>query len=162
MKILRLFGLCLSAAACMMFATGCMSMRFATTLPPSGDRDRSLGLVKVNITNVVVSSPAGYGNIVPDMARKDFMAAAREQYPLIFDEDRNALPVNVEVSCEYDDYHERALRYALLTVLSVGIVPSLEYLRGERYVGVPGVAIGSDGAIASVAVYSHRPIDRVR
>jgi tetratricopeptide (TPR) repeat protein len=124
MKILRLFGLC-SLAAFMMFATGCMSMRFATTLPPSGQRDHTLGLVKVNITNVVVSSPAGSGNIVPDIARKDFMAAARERYPLIFDEDRNALPVNVEVVCEYDDYHERALRYALLTVLSVGIVPSL-------------------------------------
>jgi hypothetical protein len=124
MKILRLLGLCSSAAACVMFVTGCMSMRFATTLPPAGQRDRCLGLVKVNITNLVVSSPAGYGNIVPDMARKDFMAAAREQYPLIFDEDRNALPVNVEVVCEYDDYHERALKYALLTVVSIGIVPS--------------------------------------
>ena len=124
MKILRSLGLCLSVAACMMFATGCMSIRFATTLPPSGRQDRCLGLVKVNITNVVVSSPAGYGNIVPDMARKDFMAAAREQYPLIFDEDRNALPVNVEVVCEYDDYQERALRNALLTILTVGIVPS--------------------------------------
>ena len=65
----------------MMFATGCMSMRFATTLPPSGQRDRCLGLIKVNIANLVVSSPAGSGNIVPDMARKNFMAAAREQYP---------------------------------------------------------------------------------
>jgi chorismate dehydratase len=43
-----------------------------------------------------------------------------------------------------------------------GIVPSIEYLRGADYVGVPGVAIGSDGAIASVAVYSHVPIARVR
>jgi len=43
-----------------------------------------------------------------------------------------------------------------------GIVPSIEYLRGDDYVGVPGVAIGSDGAIASVAVFSHVPIERVR
>ena len=124
MNCLRSYFACLPAVACLLFATGCMSIRYATTLPPSGHRDRCLGLVKVNITNVVVSSPAGYGNIVPEMRRKDFMAAAREQYPLIFDEDRNALPVNVEVACEYDDYHERALKYALLTVLSIGIVPS--------------------------------------
>jgi tetratricopeptide (TPR) repeat protein len=123
MKILRLFALC-SLAACMMFATGCMSVRFATTLPPSGNRDRSLGLVKVNITNLVLSSRGGRGNIVPDLTRKDFMAAAREQYPLIFDEDRNALPVSVEVACVYDDFHERAGKYALFTVLTLGIIPS--------------------------------------
>lgn len=43
-----------------------------------------------------------------------------------------------------------------------GIVPSIEYLRGADYVGVPGVAIGSDGDIASVAVYSKVPVSRVR
>ena len=43
-----------------------------------------------------------------------------------------------------------------------GIVPSIEYLRGSDYVGVPGVAIGSDGEIASVAVFSRVPIGRVR
>ena len=46
--------------------------------------------------------------------------------------------------------------------VDVGIVPSIEYLRGDRYVAVPGVAIGSDGDIASVAVYSRVPIERVR
>ena len=43
-----------------------------------------------------------------------------------------------------------------------GLVPSIEYLRGESYVAVPGVAIGSDGPVASVAVFSHMPIERVR
>lgn len=43
-----------------------------------------------------------------------------------------------------------------------GIVPSIEYLRGDRFVGVPGVAIGSDGEIASVAVFSRVPIEQVR
>jgi tetratricopeptide (TPR) repeat protein len=123
MKILRTLGLCLSVTACMMFATGCMSVRFATTLPPSGDRDRTLGLVKVNVTNVVVSSPAGYGSIVPDMGRKRFMAAACEQYPLIFDEDRNAVPVNVQMACEYDDFSGQVGKSALLTILTIGIVP---------------------------------------
>jgi chorismate dehydratase len=46
--------------------------------------------------------------------------------------------------------------------VDVGLVPSIEYLRGDTYVAVPGVAIGSDGPVASVAVFSHRPIDRVR
>jgi len=46
--------------------------------------------------------------------------------------------------------------------VDVGLVPSIEYLRGGPYVAVPGVAIGSDGPVASVAVFSHGPIDRVR
>jgi chorismate dehydratase len=46
--------------------------------------------------------------------------------------------------------------------VDVGLVPSIEYLRGEPYVAVPGVAIGSDGPVASVAVFSHKPVDRIR
>jgi chorismate dehydratase len=47
-------------------------------------------------------------------------------------------------------------------LVDFGLVPSIEYLRGESYVAVPGVAIGSDGPVASVAVFSHLPIDRIR
>lgn len=46
--------------------------------------------------------------------------------------------------------------------IDVGIVPSIEYLRGGAYVAVPGVAIGSDGPVASVALFSHLPIERIR
>ena len=46
--------------------------------------------------------------------------------------------------------------------VDVGLVPSIEFLRGDAYIAVPGVAIGSDGPVASVAVFSHVPIDRVR
>ena len=46
--------------------------------------------------------------------------------------------------------------------VDLGLVPSIEYLRADSYVAVPGVAIGSDGPVASVAVFSHQPIDRVR
>jgi chorismate dehydratase len=45
--------------------------------------------------------------------------------------------------------------------VDVGLIPAIEYLRGE-YAIVPDVAIGSDGPIASVAVFSRVPIDRVR
>jgi chorismate dehydratase len=46
--------------------------------------------------------------------------------------------------------------------VDVGLVPSIEYLRGGPYVAVPGVAIGSDGPVDSVALFSRQPIDRVR
>ena len=46
--------------------------------------------------------------------------------------------------------------------VDLGLVPSIEYLRGESYVAVPGVAVASDGPVASVAVFSHQPIERVR
>jgi chorismate dehydratase len=45
--------------------------------------------------------------------------------------------------------------------VDLGLIPAIEYLRGD-YRLVPDVAIGSDGPVASVAVFSTRPIDRVR
>lgn len=46
--------------------------------------------------------------------------------------------------------------------VDLGIVPSIEYLRGDAYAAVPGVAIGSDGPVASVAIYSHQPVEGIR
>lgn len=46
--------------------------------------------------------------------------------------------------------------------IDLGLVPSIELLRGEHYRIVPDVAIASAGAVASVAIFSTRPLDRVR
>lgn len=43
----------------------------------------------------------------------------------------------------------------------LGLIPAIEYLRGD-YLAVPDVAIGADGPVQSVAVFSARPIDEVR
>jgi chorismate dehydratase len=45
--------------------------------------------------------------------------------------------------------------------VDLGLVPTIEYLRGD-YRFVPDVAIVSDGPVASVAIFSRVPIDRVR
>ena len=45
--------------------------------------------------------------------------------------------------------------------VDVGLIPAIEYLRGE-YTMVPDVAIGSDGRVDSVAVFTRVPIERVR
>ncbi|MGH9384751.1 MAG: menaquinone biosynthetic enzyme MqnA/MqnD family protein [Vicinamibacterales bacterium] len=45
--------------------------------------------------------------------------------------------------------------------VDLGLIPSVEYLRGD-YSMVPDVAIGSNGPIASVAIFSRVPIDRIR
>jgi len=47
----------------------------------------------------------------------------------------------------------------------IGLIPSIEYLRGpapDRYRIVPGVAIASCGAVASVALYTTRAMGDVR
>lgn len=44
--------------------------------------------------------------------------------------------------------------------VDLGLIPAVEYLRGD-YALVPGIAIGSDGPVRSVAVFSRVPIDRV-
>jgi chorismate dehydratase len=44
--------------------------------------------------------------------------------------------------------------------VDLGLIPAIEYLRGEYRI-VPGVAIGSDGPIASVAIFSAVPVDQI-
>jgi chorismate dehydratase len=46
--------------------------------------------------------------------------------------------------------------------VDLGLIPSIEYLQSDDYRFVPGVGIGSRGAIASVALYATRPIEEVR
>jgi chorismate dehydratase len=45
--------------------------------------------------------------------------------------------------------------------VDVGLIPAVEYLHGE-YAIVPDVAIGSDGLVLSVAIFSKVPIEQVR
>jgi len=48
--------------------------------------------------------------------------------------------------------------------IDVGLIPSIEYLRhpGEPYAIVPDLAIASNGPVASVAIFTTRPIADVR
>lgn len=46
--------------------------------------------------------------------------------------------------------------------VDLGLVPSIDYLQGPDYRLVPGVGIGSRGPVASVALFTRKPIDAVR
>jgi chorismate dehydratase len=46
--------------------------------------------------------------------------------------------------------------------IDVGMIPSIEYLRGQAYRIVPGMAIVSSGPVASVALFCKKPVDQVR
>ena len=46
--------------------------------------------------------------------------------------------------------------------IDVGMIPSIEYLRGGPYCAVPDVAIVSEGPVRSVALFSRKPIEEVR
>jgi chorismate dehydratase len=46
--------------------------------------------------------------------------------------------------------------------IDLGLIPSIEYLRGGPYRIVPDVAIASNGPVASVCLYTAKPIDAVR
>lgn len=45
--------------------------------------------------------------------------------------------------------------------VDLGLIPAIEYLSGDYRV-VPDLAIGSDGPVQSVAIFTRRPIERVR
>jgi len=44
--------------------------------------------------------------------------------------------------------------------VDLGLIPAIEYLRGD-YAIVPGIAIASDGDVATVAVFTRKPMDQV-
>src|SRR5262249_25638423 len=46
--------------------------------------------------------------------------------------------------------------------IDVGLIPSIEYFRGAPYRIVPDLAIASRGAVASVAIYTTKPMDDVQ
>ena len=46
--------------------------------------------------------------------------------------------------------------------IDVGMIPSIEFLRGPSYRIVPGMSIASDGPVASVALFSTTPVEQVR
>jgi len=46
--------------------------------------------------------------------------------------------------------------------VDLGLVPSIEFLRAADYRFVPGVGIGSKGRVASVALYTRRPVQDIR
>ena len=46
--------------------------------------------------------------------------------------------------------------------IDVGLIPSIEYLRGGPFAIVPGLAIASRGPVTSVMLYTTRPIEDVR
>jgi chorismate dehydratase len=46
--------------------------------------------------------------------------------------------------------------------VDLGLTPSIEYLHAPDYRFVPGIGIGSRGAVTSVAIFSTRPISDVR
>jgi len=46
--------------------------------------------------------------------------------------------------------------------VDLGLVPSIEYLRSDQYRFVPGVGIGSRGPVASVALFTRRPLGEIR
>jgi len=46
--------------------------------------------------------------------------------------------------------------------IDLGMIPSIEYLRGSGYRIVAGIAIASDGPVASVALFTTVPVGRIR
>lgn len=46
--------------------------------------------------------------------------------------------------------------------IDLGLIPSIEYLQRPNYRIVPGIAVGSNGPVASVALFSDRPATAIR
>jgi chorismate dehydratase len=46
--------------------------------------------------------------------------------------------------------------------IDLGLIPSIEYLAEPDYAIVPGIAVASDGPVASVALFSNVPVDRIQ
>lgn len=76
--------------------------------------------------------------------------------PLVYGLERNA-----RYAVRYDIPSECA-RLLHAGETDLGLIPSIEYLRGGPYSIVPDVSIASRGTVASVAIYTTRSIQEVR
>jgi len=79
----------------------------------------------------------------------------------------NARPLvyGLDVSPRFDlryDVPSECARLLHEGAIDVGLIPSIEYLRGGPYRIAPDLAIASRGPVASVAIYTTRPIADVR
>jgi len=79
----------------------------------------------------------------------------------------NAVPLvyGLERSPRFDvryDVPSECARLLHENDIDVGLIPSIEYLRGGPYRIVPDVAIASAGPVASVAIFTKKPIADVR
>jgi hypothetical protein len=115
--------------------TGCASMRFTTTLPPSDNRDLSLGDVKVNIAKVSSS--------LSKFTRDELMTVARQQYPRIFSDAAPAVPVDVTISGTYAQDHD----LFLLACLSFFTIPAPRFHYAGDYAVRVRVADEEQGLI---------------
>jgi chorismate dehydratase len=46
--------------------------------------------------------------------------------------------------------------------IDVGMIPSIEYLRGHDYRIAPGIGIISEGPVASVALFTTTPVEQIK
>jgi chorismate dehydratase len=76
--------------------------------------------------------------------------------PLVYRLERSDVPVQVRF-----DVPSQCAALLHEGEVDLGLIPSIEYLRGADYRVVPDVAIGSEGPVASVALFSKVPIDRI-
>jgi chorismate dehydratase len=79
----------------------------------------------------------------------------------------NARPLvyGLDSSPQFDlryDVPSECARLLHAGAIDVGLIPSIEYLRGGPYRIAPDLAIASRGPVASVAIYTTRPIADVR
>ena len=79
----------------------------------------------------------------------------------------NARPLvyGLERSARFDvryDVPSECARLLHDDAIDIGLIPSIEYLRGGPYAIVPDLAIASRGPVASVLLYVTRPIEHVR
>ncbi len=79
----------------------------------------------------------------------------------------NARPLTWALDREPDRWQMRydvpAVCAALLHggEVDLGLIPSIDYLGSPEYRFVPGVGIGSRGPVASVALYTRQPLERI-
>src|SRR5215510_5341394 len=79
----------------------------------------------------------------------------------------NARPLTWALDREPHRWHVRydvpSVCAALLFAgeVDLGLVPSVEYLSAPDYRMIPGIGVGSRGPVASVALYSRRPVSEI-
>lgn len=104
--------------------TGCGSVRMASTLKPSGEKDLRLGSARFSLISHGIEynkNDPGAKNWLKGLDQTFIAGRAKALYPELFTDDWTGLPVIVKTKGEYDD--SSMMISAFLTALTAGVIP---------------------------------------
>jgi len=105
----------------LMFSSGCGSVRYVSSLKPSGDKDLQIEGVRFNLTSFTYPALKDKSAAQPQPSPALIIERSKALYPNVFSDEWSALPVQVTISETVD--RSGYTIATMITGFSLGIIP---------------------------------------